>query len=183
MICEGGTAFGHAHGVAVDLPVLVLNLNYEPLGVCTARRAVGLLLVGKARMVLNGRGVLRAAQGTIPLPSVIRLTYYVHRPRPTIPLTKREIFRRDNYTCQYCGRQGGKLTLDHVIPRHRGGTFSWENLVTACAACNQRKGDRTPEEAGMPLLRPPGPPPQSALYRFQRYLEEHAEWRPFLEGW
>lgn len=163
--------------------MLVLNANYEPLGVCSVRRAVGLLFASKAHLVLNGRGWLRTLGEPFPIPSVIRLTAMIRRPRPTIPLTKREVFRRDGYICQYCGRLTTRPTIDHVIPRQRGGGYTWENLVTACPACNQRKGNRTPEEAHMPLLRRPGPPPRSAMYRFRRYLTQHAEWRPFLEGW
>jgi len=163
--------------------VLVLNANYEPLGVCSVRRAVGLLFSARAHLVINGRGWLRTLGDPFPIPSVIRLTTMIRRPHPTIPLTKREIFRRDGYTCQYCGRMTSRLTIDHVIPRQRGGGYTWENLVTACPECNQRKGNRTPEEAHMPLLRRPKPPPRSALYRFRRYLPQHEEWRPFLEGW
>ncbi len=163
--------------------MLVLNANYEPLSVCSVRRAVGLLFSAKAHLVLNGRGWLRTLGEPFPIPSVIRLNAMIRRPRPTIPLTKREIFRRDGYICQYCGRPTARPTIDHVVPRQRGGGYTWENLVTACPECNQRKGNRTPEEAHMPLLRRPAPPPRSALYRFRRYLAQHEEWRPFLEGW
>ena len=164
-------------------PVLVLNANYEPLDVCTVRRAVVLLVSGKAHLVLNGRGVIRTVRRTFDVPSVIRLAYMVKRPRPRVPLTRLEIFRRDNYTCQYCGRRVAHPTVDHVVPRRLGGGDSWDNLVTACAACNARKGGRTLEEAHMRLLRPPAPPPASAWYRFRRYLEAHREWEDFLKGW
>ncbi|RMF37914.1 MAG: HNH endonuclease [Chloroflexi bacterium] len=164
-------------------PVLLLNANYEPLGVCTIRRAMGLLIVGKAEIVLNGRGLIHTPTRAYPRPSVIRLSYMVHRPRPRVKLSRREVFRRDNYTCQYCGRRTGRLTLDHVIPRHRGGTHSWENLVAACPQCNRRKGGRTLQEAHMRLLRQPFEPAPTALYLYGRYLEENREWEPFLTGW
>ncbi len=169
--------------VQLDDVVLVLNGNYEPLHVCTVRRALGLLLTAKAHLIVNGRGYIHTVRERIPVPSVIRLTYVVRRPRPRIRLSRREIFRRDGYTCQYCGRSSARLTIDHVIPRERGGRTEWTNVVTACPECNQKKGNRTPQEAHMQLLRPPAPPPNHALYRFQRYLEMHSEWRPYLEGW
>lgn len=166
----------------MNQPVLVLNANYEPLNVCTTRRAVGLMMAGKAEMLLNGRGVIRTASSSFPRPSIVRLSYMVHRPRPRVKLTKREIFRRDRYTCQYCGRKNN-LTIDHVVPRHRGGGHSWSNLVTACAPCNRRKGGRTPEEANMRLLTKPGEPSASAEYLFGHMLERHVEWVEFITGW
>src|SRR5947209_7675057 len=101
--------------------VLVLNQNYEPLNVCNARRAFILVDRGKAEIIEHGEGGLRSAFQTFPLPSVIRLIYMIRRPRPKMRLTRREIFVRDHYTCQYCGRQTKDLTIDHVLPRHRGG--------------------------------------------------------------
>ncbi len=166
----------------MNQPVLVLNANYEPLNVCTTRRAVGLMMAGKAEMLLNGRGVIKTASSSYPRPSIVRLSYMVHRPRPRVKLTKREIFRRDRYTCQYCGRKNN-LTIDHVIPRHRGGGHSWVNLVTACAPCNRRKGGRTPEEANMTLLSDPAEPSASAEYLFGHMLEHHREWVEFISGW
>src|SRR5438067_5312009 len=138
--------------------VLVLNQNYEPINVCNARRAVVLLDRGKAEVLENGAGCLRSASAAFPLPSVIRLVYLIRRPRPQMRLTRREVFQRDRYTCQYCGLQGRDLTLDHVVPRHRGGKHTWENLVTACKACNHRKAGRTPAEARMKLLNEPHRP-------------------------
>ena len=108
----------------MDDPVLVLNANYEPLNVCSTRRAIGLMMMGKATMLENGRGTIQSATRAFPRPSVVRLSYMVHRPRPRVKLNKREIFRRDNYTCQYCGKKTTNLTIDHVIPRHRGGEHS-----------------------------------------------------------
>jgi 5-methylcytosine-specific restriction endonuclease McrA len=119
-------------------PVLLLNANYAPLNVCTTRRALGMLMAGKAEMLLNGRGFIRTVRQKIPRPSVIRLDYMVKRPRPRVRLTKREVFRRDDYRCQYCGMRSHRLTLDHVVPRHQGGEYSWNNLVTRAIS---RKAD------------------------------------------
>jgi 5-methylcytosine-specific restriction endonuclease McrA len=164
-------------------PVLVLNANFEPIHVCDMRRAIGLLMSEKATMVVNGRGNILTVSRVIPRPSVIRLQKMISRPRPRLKLTRREVFRRDNYTCQYCGKHTTDLTVDHVIPRHLGGKHCWTNVVAACPVCNHRKGGRTLEEAGMKLLRPPAEPPMSAQYIFGRHLEENKEWEQFLVGW
>jgi len=164
-------------------PVLVLNANFEPINVCDTRRAIGLVLNGKASLVLNGRGEIRTVSQTYPRPSIIRLEAMVRRPRPRVKLTKREIMRRDNYTCQYCGQTAPNLTIDHVIPRHLGGEHTWENLVTACPACNHHKGGRTLEQAQMRLRHVPKEPPASAGYIFARHLKDNQEWIPFIEGW
>jgi 5-methylcytosine-specific restriction endonuclease McrA len=164
-------------------PVLVLNANFEPLNVCDTRRAIGLILMNKATLVMNGRGHIQSVTQSFPAPSVIRLERMIKRPRLSVRLSKREIFRRDGYTCQYCGKHPPHLTVDHIIPRHLGGEHSWQNLVTACPSCNLRKGGRLPEQAGMRLLRAPYEPPASALYLFGRYLDNNTEWLPFIEGW
>jgi 5-methylcytosine-specific restriction endonuclease McrA len=164
-------------------PVLVLNANYEPLNVCDTKRAIGLLVTGKAELILNGRGHVRTARISYPAPSVIRLGHNIRRPRPRVKLSKREIFRRDNFTCQYCGRQTPHLTIDHVIPRHRGGGHGWDNLVAACPPCNRRKGGRSAAEAHMTLRRNPGEPPASATYIFGRHLKDNAEWERYVSGW
>lgn len=164
----------------VNAPVLVLNQNYEPLNVCKVRRALNLLFRGKAEVLENGRGSLHSVGGEFDIPSVIRLVYLIrHHPRPR-RLTKLEVFSRDGHTCQYCGRGGKELTLDHVIPRRRGGEHSWENVVTACIPCNRRKAGRTPLEAGMPLLREPKPPRHNGFYVPYHYLRAHSEWRKYL---
>jgi 5-methylcytosine-specific restriction endonuclease McrA len=164
-------------------PVLVLNANFEPINVCTTRRALGLVLNGKASLVLNGRGEIRTVTRVYPRPSIIRLDKMVKRPRPTVRLTKREVLRRDEYTCQYCGQHVPYLTIDHVIPRRLGGCHVWENLVAACPNCNHRKGGRTLEQAQMRLLRIPQEPSASASYLFARHLGDNQDWLPFIEGW
>lgn len=165
------------------LPVLVLNANFEPINVCNTYRALTLVLAGKASLVMNGRGYIHTVSQAYPIPSVIRLAEMVRRPRPRVKLTKREILRRDNFACQYCGQKVPILTIDHVIPRHMGGQHTWKNLVTACQACNHRKGGRTVEQAHMRLLHPPSEPPASARYIFARHLNDNEEWIPFIEGW
>lgn len=177
------TAFVMSKNGVLHEPVLTLNANFEPLHVCNTKRALALVLLGKAEIVLNGRGTIRSSSAEFEIPSVIRLSYMVKRPRPRLPLSKREILRRDNYTCQYCGRRPRILTIDHVIPRHQGGLHSWENLVAACMACNRRKGGNTPEKANMPLRQQPSEPKPLAINRFGRHLEYRQEWVQFVEGW
>ena len=164
-------------------PVLVLNANFEPLNVCNTRRAIGLVMTGKANLVLNGRGEIKTVSRSFPRPSIIRLERMIKRPRPTIKLNKREILRRDDHACQYCGSRLAQLTIDHIVPRRLGGRHIWENLVAACPACNHRKGGRTLEQAQRRLLQPPSKPPSSAYYLFSRHLAENAEWVPFVQGW
>jgi 5-methylcytosine-specific restriction endonuclease McrA len=159
--------------------VLLLNQNYEPLNICTVRRAVSLLGLGKATLLENGRGELRTPSQSIPIPSVIRLEYLVRRPFLRLRLSRREVFLRDGYACQYCGKIVKVLTLDHVVPRHQGGGHSWENMVTACVACNHRKAGRTPKEAGMKLLKVPRPPRANPYVLFH-HRETQEEWRKFV---
>ena len=167
----------------LSAPVLILNVNYEPLHVCNTKRALALVFANKAQIILNGRGTIRSSSAEFEIPSVIKLCYMVKRPRPRIPLSKREILRRDNYRCQYCGEKNKFLTIDHIIPRHQGGEHSWHNLVAACPACNRRKGGNTPEKANMPLHRQPFEPKPSAQYLFGNHLDRNHEWSQFIEGW
>ena len=164
-------------------PVLVLNANFEPINVCSMRRAIGLILTDKAAMVVNGRGHIHTINQLLPRPSVIRLEHMIHRPRPRVKLTRREVFRRDNYTCQYCGRRDVPLTVDHILPKRLGGKHIWTNVVAACPACNHRKGGRRLEEVHMSLLHTPLEPPASAVYLYGRHLVENGEWEQFIEGW
>lgn len=164
-------------------PVLVLNGNYAPINVCSTKRAMGLIMVGKANLVLDGRGWVRTVSNEYPKPSIIRLHYVVKRPRPSVKLSKHEIFRRDNHRCQYCGNRSSKLTVDHILPQHMGGESTWTNLVTACAECNHKKGGLTLDQSGLKLLQPPRKPPASAAYLFRKYINNYREWEPFIEGW
>ncbi len=163
--------------------VLVLNANFQPINVTSTYRAINLVLADKATLILNGRGVIHSVSQTFPLPSVIRLTRMVKRPRPVVKLTRKEIFRRDNFTCQYCGRGSNDLTIDHVIPRRLGGETDWDNVVTACPRCNHLKGGLTPEQSGMYPRKPPKHPPNTATYLFGKHLNDNHEWKDFLIGW
>ena len=163
----------------INAPVLVLNQNYQPLNVCNARRAIVLLGLGKAEQMENGRGDVHSVSETFAVPSVIRLIYMVKRPMLRRRLSRRAVFYRDKFTCQYCGKQSRSLTLDHILPRSRGGPHEWENVTSACIPCNHRKAGSTPLEAGMRLRRRPGvprPDPYS-LFRQRTILEE---WRQFI---
>ena len=165
----------------VNLPVLVLNQNYEPLNICRVRRAIVLLYQDKAEMLENGSGFIHAANYVSPIPSVIRLAYLIKRPRRERKLTRFEIFNRDRYTCQYCGQQTRQLTLDHVLPRYRGGQHTWDNVVSACVSCNRRKAGKTPQEASMKLIRPPVPPSGSPFFNVPyHYTQRQNEWRKYL---
>jgi len=163
--------------------VLVLNANFEPVHVCDIRRALSLIYTQKAALIQNGRGEFHTVSRSYPIPSIIRLQNMIHRPRPIVQLSRHEILRRDHYTCQYCGKHGGILTIDHIIPKNAGGRHTWTNLVAACISCNHRKAARTPQQAGMELIRLPIQPPTSVFYYFEKYLNENEEWEPFLTGW
>lgn len=161
--------------------VLVLNQNFEPLNVCHLRRALVLVLGGRAEVLVQNHRLIHTVAWSMECPSVIRLRTLVRRPMPQVRLTRREVFRRDGYICQYCGQHTNHPTLDHVVPRHRGGQHSWSNLVTACTRCNHRKGGRPLEEAGMRLLRPPRRPQASPYYFLEGWLQHSPEeWQPFL---
>jgi 5-methylcytosine-specific restriction endonuclease McrA len=164
----------------INFPVLVLNQSYEPLTVCRARRALVLIFQGKAEMLENGIGIIHSINETVPLPSVIRLARLVKRPRRVKKLTRFEIFNRDRYTCQYCQQKSRQLTLDHVIPRYRGGQHTWENVVSCCVACNRHKAGRTPKEANMKLIRPPLPPRGGSIFSIPyHYLQSRHEWQKY----
>jgi len=144
---------------ALTTPVLVLNQNYEPLSVCTVKRAVVMVFLGKAEIIERSDGrKVRSVRGSWPVPSVVRLGLYVSRPPKKVLLSRKNIIKRDGHRCQYCGQSRTAMTVDHVIPKNRGGEDVWENLVCACVRCNNRKGDRTPEEANLILRRQPKRP-------------------------
>lgn len=159
--------------------VLILNQTFEPLHVCSARRAVVLLFTGKAERIEDTPKVFHSATRTITLPSVIRLHRYVKRPlQPSVSFNKKNIFKRDGYTCQYCGRNGGeRMTIDHIIPKSLGGRTVWDNVVSACRTCNLKKGNKMLKEAGMSLLRKPSKP----LSAFYLGILAHASHR--YESW
>lgn len=163
--------------------VLVLNTNFEPINVTNTFRAINLILCDKATLVLNGRGTIRTVSRSYPIPSIIRLRMMITRPRPHVHLTNKEVFRRDEYTCQYCGRTSSVLTIDHVLPKHLGGKHIWSNVVAACPRCNHLKGGKTLQEAHMSLRKVPKAPPSSALYIYGRHISENQDWLQYIENW
>ncbi|MFQ5913217.1 MAG: HNH endonuclease [Nitrospinota bacterium] len=167
-----------------SLWVLVLNRSYEPLQICSGRRAITMILGGRAEAVEGDGFLVRSFHLSLRLPSVIRLQRYVRIPRRgEIAFSKRNVFRRDNHSCQYCGYQGKGLTIDHVIPRSRGGRTSWENVVVACQPCNSEKGNRTLGESGFSLLRTPHRP----YFLFHHYVASSIQmstletWKKYIE--
>jgi 5-methylcytosine-specific restriction endonuclease McrA len=162
--------------------VLVLNASFEPLNVCSVRRAHVLVYKGKAEVIERLEQPLRSATDTYPWPHVIRLVTYVHVPRSAQrKISRRALFARDEWRCVYCGTTAGRLTLDHVVPRSRGGDSVWENVVTSCAPCNLRKGNRLPEEVSMTLRRLPKPP-QPALFIRLAAPRIPSGWQPYLDS-
>ncbi|MGH2905509.1 MAG: HNH endonuclease [Solirubrobacterales bacterium] len=139
--------------------VLVLNASFEPINVCTVRRAIVLILKEKAEVIDEHELELHAEKLSMTRPSVIRLRTYVRIPYKSFrrKITRRAVFARDGWECQYCGKRGS-LTMDHVIPRSKGGDTSWENVVACCAGCNRRKGDRSVSQSGMQLRTHPRAP-------------------------
>ena len=160
----------------------MLNASYEPLNVTTLRRAHVLVFKGKAEVIEELDRPLRSATTTFRWPHVIRLVQYVRVPRAIQrKISRRALFARDGWRCVYCGTTSGRLTLDHVVPRSRGGDSVWENVVTACAACNLRKADRLLEETHMRLLRPPRPPAPVLFISLALHAVPET-WRQYLPG-
>ena len=163
--------------------VLVLNASYEPINICTERRAVVMIFKGVARMEEHNGHLLHSAKLTMHAPSVIRLAEYRHIPHERRSLSRKNILLRDQFTCQYCGKvfQPSDLTLDHIVPRSRGGNSTWENLVACCKRCNHKKGSHTPEDAGMTLLKKPRAFSMHVSRQIMRYLGQRDEtWRKYL---
>jgi len=163
--------------------VLVLNSSYEPLNVCTVRRAHVLVFKGRAEVIEKHAQPLRSASDTFQRPHVIRLLTYVRVPK----MVKRKIsrpvlFARDGWRCGYCGSGTSKLTLDHIVPRSRGGESVWENVVASCAPCNRRKGNRLLTETEMALRVRPRPPAPLVFIRLAA-ASVPPKWRPYLNGY
>jgi 5-methylcytosine-specific restriction endonuclease McrA len=158
---------------------LVLNATYEPLSVVPARRAVVLVVREKAEMVHSDGRRWASAYTSVPVPSVIRLLHYVKVPyERRMPLNRRAVFGRDHHTCQYCGAEAENL--DHILPRSRGGAHTWENVVAACRRCNARKGDQTPEEAGLRLAAAPRAPRRHGWLLIGLAAPPHPSWEAYL---
>jgi 5-methylcytosine-specific restriction endonuclease McrA len=164
-------------------PVLVLNATFEPINVTAVRRAMVLMIKGVAQAEEINHTHVHSASRALPVPSVIRLLAYRHIPQQTRALSRKNILLRDRNTCQFCSRTlpAAELTLDHVVPRSRGGRSSWENLVACCYKCNNSKGDRTPEEAGFALARRPRPFTLHTSRQLMRLIGNKDEkWRKYL---
>lgn len=166
-----------------SLKILVLNSTYEPLQFCNAKRGIVMVLTGRAEQVDCDGYVVRSPSTSFQLPTVIRVLKTVKRtPRKGIAFSKKNILRRDNYTCQYCGETSSSLTVDHIMPKSRGGKTTWTNVVVACKPCNLKKGNYTLTEVDMKLLVKPYKPdfqlhpftipsgPKSYLESWQKYL-------------
>jgi 5-methylcytosine-specific restriction endonuclease McrA len=164
----------------VNIPVLLLNQNYEPLTILKLKRAITLMILGKVDLIENERArLVHAIRLAYPFPSVIRLRYFVRIKRKEISLTKKNIIKRDNHQCQYCGRKIGVMTTDHIVPRALGGDDSWENLVCACLECNNRKGNRTPQQVAMRLIKMPKRP-NYFTFVLREFGNPQDKWRPYL---
>jgi 5-methylcytosine-specific restriction endonuclease McrA len=160
--------------------VLVLNSSYDPITVCDAQKAVLLLICGKAVPVTHDPDrVIRTVSSSFPMPSIVRLTVFVRVPYKSIILNRKNILLRDGSRCQYCGKGDTPLTIDHIVPRSKGGENSWENLITACHRCNAKKGNKTPREASMQPLKQPT---RLTSLMFMRNLTAKVsdDWKPYL---
>lgn len=167
----------------MQAPVLVLNATFEPINVTAVRRALVLMLKGVAQAEETTAAEVHSSSRAVSVPSVIRLLSYRHIPQQSRALSRKNILLRDRNTCQFCGNlfPASELTLDHVMPRSRGGRSSWENLVACCYACNNSKGDRTPEEAGLKLQRRPRPFTLHTSRQLMRLIGHRDEkWRKYL---
>ncbi len=183
----------------LDTGVLVLNRVYRPVHITSVRRAFSLLYQGVARAIdeefqlfdfeswsslsaAAHHDAIHTVNRRIRVPRVIVLIAYEYLPKTRVRFSRFNIYARDDSTCQYCGKKyyRAELNLDHVVPRSRGGSTNWENVVCSCVACNLRKGGRTPEEAGMRLLRQPSRPRWTPMFRSATRRAFYREWRPFL---
>jgi 5-methylcytosine-specific restriction endonuclease McrA len=186
----------------LDRPALVLNRNWVAIQTTTVKEAIGLVAKGSARIIepesfathdlaawndvsrakaMFGDAVIRSARLEIAPPEVILLTAYAGMGERAVVFSRRNLFKRDRFTCQYCGAQPGpeELTIDHVVPRSRGGVSSWENCVLACVACNARKADRSPTQAGLALRGAPRKPSWRSLARIEPRIRRES-WEQFL---
>ncbi len=170
----------HQEGGALRGRVLVLNASFEPINVCTVRRAIVLILKEKAEVLDEHDIELHSERSSITRPAVIRLRTYVRIPYQSFrrKITRRAVFARDGWECQYCGRKGS-LTMDHVVPRSKGGDTSWENVVACCATCNRRKGDRSVSQSGMKLRTRPLPP-HPTIFIHVASPTIPAQWLPYV---
>jgi 5-methylcytosine-specific restriction endonuclease McrA len=162
---------------------LLLNVTYEPLRVISWQKAITLLTLGKVEVVEEYDREIHSVSFSIQLPSVVRLLYLVKRRQQEVKFSRRNIYARDGGKCQYCGvsLHPKEITYDHVLPKSKGGDTSWKNVVTCCVSCNSRKGNRTPEQAHMTLLKQPGKPRWTHFLRLNVGVRHTPEsWRDYL---
>lgn len=161
---------------------LVLNASYEPINVVSARRAICMVVKDKAAVEVYSGQSVKTGVGVLKVPSVIRLRDYRRIPRQSRTVSRKAIMMRDRFTCQYCGhkKEQKALTLDHVIPQSRGGKNEWQNLVASCKPCNNRKADRTPAEAAMPLLHAPAQIGIHAKFKLMLDTADEESWGRFM---
>jgi 5-methylcytosine-specific restriction endonuclease McrA len=181
LAANGHRLNGHRPHVAIGGRVLVLNASYEPINVCNVRRATVLVLKERAEIIERGEGALHSERLVFDRPCVIRLIRYIRIPRDVHrrKITRKAVLARDAWTCQYCGTRKPTLTVDHVIPRSRGGKSVWENIVASCATCNRRKGNHLPREIEMhPRTKPRAPGP-TVFIRIASPTIPNA-WQPYL---
>ncbi len=163
--------------------VLLLNLTYEPLKIINWKKAVTLLLLGKVEVLEEYNKEIHAVSFKIRLPSVVRLLKFVKWKKAPVKFSRMNIYERDEFCCQYCGKRlpPEDLTYDHVIPKSRGGKTMWTNIVTCCVDCNRKKGGRTPEEAGMSLIKPPSQPRWTPALKITiGFREIPSSWKDYL---
>ena len=163
--------------------VLLLNITYEPLKVINWKKAITLLLLGKVEVLEEYGREVHSVSFTLRLPSVVRLLRLVKRPKSPVKFSRQNIYARDKYRCQYCGKRfpNDEFTYDHVIPKSRGGKTEWENIVTCCVFCNRKKGGRTPNEARMKLIRKPARPKWLPVLKITIGVNEVPKsWRDYL---
>jgi len=166
----------------LDFSVLVLNASYEAINICNLKRAIVLIFKGVACAEEETEHEISSASMVIRAPAVIRLLKYVRIPYKTVRFSRKNVLLRDRHICQYCGKEfpANMLTMDHVIPISQGGKTEWENLVTACKACNTRKGNRKPSDVGMALLNKPKAPPAVYYLHLVRNIQGHHTWQKYL---
>ncbi|HJY63569.1 MAG TPA: HNH endonuclease [Ignavibacteria bacterium] len=150
------------------------------MSICNVQRAIILLFLGKAELIAaKDSKLVKSVSRAMPFPTIVRLRIYIRVPYKKIVLSRKNILRRDHHKCQYCNKSDLPLTIDHIVPKSKGGDDSWENLVAACVRCNNKKGDRSPEEALMPLIRRPNKPSHITFMKhFVGKIDD--QWKPYL---
>lgn len=166
--------------MTMDSNVLVLNASYEAINICNVKRAIKMIVKGVAHAEEESDKLIRSPSMSMNVPLVVRLIEYVYIPHKSVRFSRKNVFLRDRYSCQYCHKRfpASDLTLDHVIPVSRGGKTTWDNIVTACKKCNRRKGGRTPKEAQMPNPHPKAPPVY--LHIIRQLKTYHQSWKKYL---